>query len=168
MGKGVGWFFIIVLGLLLSSYLLLGYSGKVITELNCGVDTVGNMLDKVRDLDCTKPGAGFFTELGSITGTILEWALTAAFILGPLWFFSRKKEGEEESEPEKKDIGALGKFFGADKERSDDEKSEIKQLQNVTKRMVENFKNLDKNVKDQEKILNNLDKLLRDQIGGNN
>ncbi len=155
--KGPGWIFLMILGVILSSYLLLGYSTKVLKELSCNV----NFKD-LADLNArTCEGGNLFTWIASIAWDVLGWAIFLAIIFGIWWFISRNKKDSDEDDD--KDIGTLGRMFGGSSEKDKEKEKEIDGIKSGLENIHKSFTKMKKIRKNQKELLNNMNKFLKNR-----
>jgi len=88
LGKGPMWVFFMILAALLSAYLLLGYTGKIIESLGCTINTTLNTAT------CTADGAFLYAKVYNLISGIIPFLIFAAVIIGFNAFINRNKEEE--------------------------------------------------------------------------
>ena len=144
MGKGVGWLFIMSLGVVLSSYLLLGYSSKVIQGLT---------------------GTGLFGWINSAVSVIVEIALLGAIVFGFIWLFKGNGSDDDDSsnaQHSSSDNDSGGGIFGISKKKKNNRK-EAGEIKGIMEDMVNGLQRADKAFNEKQKKLGGLSTLIQAQ-----
>jgi hypothetical protein len=164
MKKGPGWIFLIVLGVLFSSYLLLGYSGKIIEGLGCNfADEVLISAEGGGPISCSQAGTGFFVSVANFLLVLKDWAIILAIIFGIWWLINRNKK-DDDGDSDDKDKGPLSKIFGGkseeDKEKDKEKKSKVKNIKELLTSINEHAKKSNSATKE----INKLEKQMGDYL----
>ena len=142
MGKGVGWIFIMSLGVVLSSYLLLGYSSKVIEGLT---------------------GTNLFTWINSAVSFIIELALLGAIVFGFIWLFKGNGSDDDSiSAQHSSDDDSNGGIFGISKKKKNNRK-EAGEIKEFMEEMIKGIQRADSAFRDKQKMLQKLSTLVQAQ-----
>jgi hypothetical protein len=152
--KGAFWA-IIVFGSLLVIYMLLGFSGKIVTSMGC-VDpfdymskTVGQ--DTAESYTCSQ--SIFFGQLVNLLSNTLSllWGLVLiALFIFPFWWFLFR------------DVKAVSKSdMSEDEIENEKELNRAKNVKDLTKNLQNSLKSASKNFEDKTKALEELQKMIR-------
>ena len=142
LGKGVGWVFIMSLGVVLSGYLLLGFSSKVIKGLT---------------------NRGLFDWISNIVGPIIEIALLAALIFGFIWLF--KGNGSEDNGSNahhSSDNDSSGGIFGISKKKKNNRK-ETGEIKGIMEDMANGLQRAGGAFREKQKRLEELSRMVEAQ-----
>ena len=143
LGKGPGWIFIVIIGLIFSSYLLLGYTSKVIgCEMNTNSASCGD-------------NSNFFIygKIWEFTKVVLEWLIPLAIIFGLWWFFIREggaSKPKDETEHEKEH-----------REKEETKKKLVGDVKGNMKNFVKSIKDGHKAMENKTKTLEKIQKIIR-------
>lgn len=174
LGKGPGWIFIVILGSIFSSFLLLGYTGKVLQGLSCTFTSTYHVSRCV-----TSSGSyNLFVIIFNNIGSILSWLLFFAFVFGVWSLLNKKGEGADSSSSTPSSDGdgggILGNMFGGKKKNKTPEDkqydSDVSDMQENLKFLKKGMNEIVKSVNHQKSILEKVQKkLIKDMgKGGNN
>ncbi|NQZ85786.1 MAG: hypothetical protein HRU03_08760, partial [Nanoarchaeales archaeon] len=150
LGKGAGWIAVTTVGVIVSLFFLVGYSGRVLISMGCKIQ------DVTKDLSCKPLGDyNIFILIYNHGATILTWAVFIAVVFGII-YLSKKNS----------DIGSSSSSSGSSSVSESDEvkKEEEKHVKNVkglVKGFNESLKLAREGMKEKEKVLKTLQKALR-------
>ncbi len=142
LGKGVGWIFIMSLGVVLSSYLLLGYSNQVIKGLT---------------------NSGLFSWISNIVGVVTELALLAAIIFGFIWLFkgNGSENNDSNAHPSSDNDSGEG-IFGISKKKQKNRK-DAGEIKGVMGDMVKGIQRADSAFREKQEKLQELSRMVQAQ-----
>lgn len=173
LGKGPAWIFIMLLGAIVSMFLVLGYVGQILKSLGCNLGVVsGNVY-------CAGlvHKYNLFFVVYNHGSTIMGWLLFFAVIFGIFWLMKANKgndsvEVSSSSSSGGGDGGFLGKVFGSKKKSSlsDEDKKNAGEMKEHVEILKKGLNEIVKSTNKQRDILNKAYKKFEsmDNKGGNN
>jgi hypothetical protein len=148
LGKGAGWISIVVLGIVFSLFLLVGYAGQVLKSLNCTFEASG------QKALCSGLGEyNLFFIIYNNGSTILLWLIFIGLIF---FFISFKKKDIDEPNGEKSSLPSIS-------EDEKENKGKVTEVKNLMGGFSDSLSSARESAKDKEKALVELQNALRGQ-----
>ncbi len=152
-GKGPMWVFLVVLGVLVSSYLMIGYTGTVLGGLNC--HSIPDPDAWVDSISCnSQQGTWLYAKVYNFFAYLIPYVIVIAIGFG-IWGIIKKMKKNKEEKEEESD-------YTKEDEESD---NNISQIKSYVKNFVNSLKEANEAADDKVKILKDMQKIIN---GGGN